>query len=81
MTTKVTFLNSQRDDSNSKGDFVLKKQFKTFTKIDLRFGMTNSINKHLRLKIPYINNTNFQPYMIINCKLAKPNMCHNYISN
>ena len=49
----VTFVNQQHQDTNSKGDFVLKNRFKTLTlnisgiqKQIRRFGMTNSINKH-----------------------------------
>ena len=45
--------------------FVLKISAKQ--KIRLRFGMTNSINKHWRLKIPYTYNTNFKPIIIIYC--------------
>ena len=33
----------------------------------LGFGITNSINRHLRLKIPYTNNTNFYLQIIMNC--------------
>ena len=35
--------------------------------IRLRFGTTNSINKHYRIKIPYTHNTNFLPLRIITC--------------
>ena len=46
---KITFVNSQGDNTNSKGGFVLKNRFETIVlrllvyKINLRFGMTNSI--------------------------------------
>ena len=36
-----------------------KPAFKVQKKILLRFGMTKSINKYLRLKIPYTNDTNY----------------------
>jgi len=47
---KITFGNSQRENTISKGDFVLKKQFETFVLkisgiqkiIRLKFGKTNS---------------------------------------
>ena len=34
---------------------------------DDRFGMTNSINKHERLRLLYKHNTNFQPLLKIDC--------------
>ena len=55
---KITFVNSQHENTNSNGDFVLKdsKDF-WYTKINL----TNKIwyDKDLRLKIPYTQDTNF----------------------
>ena len=51
---KLTFMNTQHKNTNSKGDFLLKNQFSTFIqifllyKINITFGMTISINKHLR---------------------------------
>ena len=52
---KITFVNSQRENTNSIGDFVLRNRFETFvlkiSGLQLRFGMTNSINKHLRFRI------------------------------
>ena len=48
-------MNSQRENTNPKGDFVLKNRFETFVLnisgiqkyILLRFGMTNSIKNSL----------------------------------
>ena len=60
---KIPPVNSQLENTYSKGDFVLKDRFKTFVvkilSIEkyLRFGMKNSINKHLRLKIHYTQHT------------------------
>ena len=48
---KITFVNSQHDSTNSKGDFVLINPIKCLFQRH-RFGMTNSINKHLSLEIP-----------------------------
>ena len=63
------FSNFQHWRSNSKGDFVLRNQFKCRYE---RFGMMNLINKNLRLEIFYKNDTNLKPYIIINCfHLAK----------
>ena len=63
---KITFVNSQHKNTDSKGDFILKTRFETFVLkfssilklIGLRYGMTNSINKHLRLVV-HSNNTHF----------------------
>ena len=44
---KIVFVNSLHENTNSKGDFVL------------RFGMLHSNNKHLRFKIPSPLNTIF----------------------
>ena len=58
-------VNSQRENSNSEGDFVLKKPVLNVRISDiqkyiwLRFGINNSINKHLRLIIPYTHKTTF----------------------
>jgi hypothetical protein len=63
------FSNFQHWRSNSKGDFVLRNQFKCRYE---RFGMMNLINKNLRSEIFYKNDTNLKPYIIINCfHLAK----------
>ena len=54
--SKIYIVISQHENTNSKGDFVLKTRFKMFIFKDsdiqkinptqiLRFGMTNSINK------------------------------------
>ena len=72
------YVNSEQ---NSKYDFVLKTRF-CYTKVNLsQFGMTNSFNKHSRLKIPFTHNTNFnlKPLLI---KFAKPNLSQKkYIIN
>ena len=55
---EITFVNSRQENTNSKGDFVLKSRVQTLVlkisgiqKILLKFRMTNSINTHLRFKI------------------------------
>ena len=68
-------MNSKRKNTNSKvilySTIAFKCSFKRFLvnkqKIWLRFGITNLIDKHLRLKIPYTHNTNFWPQIIILC--------------
>ena len=58
----ITFVNSQRY-INSRGNCVLKNRLKysferflVYKNKSLRFGMTNSINKYSRFKIPYTHN-------------------------
>ena len=59
---KITFENSQQKKTNLYSKTGLKRLFFGVQKyIWLRFGMTNSINNHLRLKIPYPLKTHIQP--------------------
>ena len=54
---KITFLNSQKENTNSEGAFVLKNRFKILAfKISgipkliwLTFGITNLVDNYLRL--------------------------------
>ena len=83
---KITFVNSQCENTNSKGDFVLKNRFETYVlktsgiqiSILLRFGVTNSINKHLLLYISYTHKTNFNPKLLF-IAFAKPNLSQKYM--
>ena len=50
---KITFVNSKREKKNQ--NICYEDSWYTKKKI-LSFGMTYSINKHLRLKIPYTQN-------------------------
>ena len=52
-------MNSQNNNTNSKGDFVLKNSLKRSFKDIWYTKITNLMDVHLRLKTPSTHNKNF----------------------